>query len=38
MTAQLQDAFFGLFSGATKDTYGWLESLDEQSLAVASAS
>ncbi|ANO51431.1 branched-chain amino acid aminotransferase [Woeseia oceani] len=38
LTAQLQEAFFGLFSGATKDTYGWLEGLDEESIAVASAS
>jgi len=27
MTKQLQDAFFGLFSGRTADTRGWLEAL-----------
>ena len=28
ITHQLQDAFFGLFSGATQDRWGWLEPLD----------
>jgi len=36
ITKQLQDAFFGLFSGATEDTFGWLEGIDAQpSAAVA---
>jgi branched-chain amino acid aminotransferase len=25
VTKQMQDLFFGLFSGSTPDTYGWLE-------------
>jgi branched-chain amino acid aminotransferase len=29
ITKQLQDAFFGLFSGATDDRHGWLEGMDE---------
>jgi branched-chain amino acid aminotransferase len=28
MTKLLQDAFFGLFSGATADKWHWLEPLD----------
>jgi branched-chain amino acid aminotransferase len=36
ITKQLQDAFFGLFSGTTEDTFGWLEGIDAQpSAAVA---
>ncbi len=35
ITRQLQDAFFGLFSGETEDTDGWLEGLDAQPVAVA---
>lgn len=35
LTKQLQDAFFGLFSGATEDRYGWLEGLDDQPVAAA---
>ena len=27
LTAKLQDAFFGLFNGRTKDQWGWLEAL-----------
>jgi branched-chain amino acid aminotransferase len=27
ITRKLQDLFFGLFSGTTKDKWGWLESL-----------
>ena len=27
MTKKIQDLFFGLFSGKTPDTYGWLETL-----------
>lgn len=38
VTTALQDAFFGLFDGRTDDEYGWLEGLDEEPLAVASAS
>ncbi len=29
VTQQLQSDFFGLFSGATEDKWGWLEPLDE---------
>jgi len=35
ITRQLQDAFFGLFSGETEDTDGWLEGLDAQPVAAA---
>ncbi|HSD71017.1 MAG TPA: branched-chain amino acid transaminase [Woeseiaceae bacterium] len=38
ITKRLQDAFFGLFSGATKDTEGWLEGLDHPKAAVAAGS
>lgn len=38
MTKQLQGAFFGLFSGATDDRYGWLEALDEPRALAAGAS
>lgn len=38
ITKQLQDAFFGLFSGATEDTEGWLEGLDAQPVAAAAGS
>lgn len=42
VTAQLQDAFFGLFSGDTEDTDGWLEGIegagDDAAGAVAAAS
>jgi branched-chain amino acid aminotransferase len=34
---KLQDAFFGLFSGATEDTEGWLEGLDLPKAAAASS-
>ena len=29
ITARLQEAFFGLFSGQTPDTHGWLEPVDD---------
>lgn len=38
ITKQLQDAFFGLFNGATEDTEGWLEGLDHPKAAVAAGS
>jgi branched-chain amino acid aminotransferase len=38
ITKQLQDAFFGLFSGDTEDVDGWLEALDAPAVAAASAS
>jgi len=38
ITKQLQDAFFGLFSGATEDTESWLEGLDAQPVAAAGGS
>lgn len=38
ITKQLQDAFFGLFSGETEDTEGWLEGLDAQPVAAAAGS
>lgn len=38
ITKLLQDAFFGLFSGETKDTEGWLEGLDAQPVAAAAGS
>ena len=27
ITRQIQDAFFGLFNGQTKDRWGWLEPI-----------
>lgn len=33
ITKQLQDAFFGLFSGETEDSYGWLEGIETQAAA-----
>lgn len=36
LTRQLQDAFFGLFSGETEDIDGWLEPVSVESPAVAS--
>jgi len=30
ITQRLQHAFFGLFSGATGDKYGWLDYVDMQ--------
>ncbi|MGH8224213.1 MAG: branched-chain amino acid transaminase [Woeseiaceae bacterium] len=38
VTTQLQEAFFGLFSGATEDGEGWLEGLDAQRSAAAAGS
>lgn len=38
ITRQLQDAFFGLFSGETEDTDGWLDGLDAQPVAAAGGS
>ena len=38
ITKQLQDAFFGLFSGATEDTESWLEGLDAPPVAAAARS
>jgi branched-chain amino acid aminotransferase len=35
ITKKLQDAFFGLFSGETEDTQGWLEGLDAPPVAAA---
>jgi branched-chain amino acid aminotransferase len=35
ITKQLQDAFFGLFSGDTEDTDGWLEPVDSPAIAAA---
>jgi len=35
ITKQLQDAFFGLFTGATEDSEGWLEPVDAQAIAAA---
>ncbi len=35
VTEQLQEAFFGLFSGGTEDRHGWLEGLDRQPAAAA---
>jgi branched-chain amino acid aminotransferase len=37
ITEKLQEAFFGLFSGATADTEGWLEGLDLPNAAAASS-
>ena len=36
ITKQLQDAFFGLFSGETEDTDGWLEAVQAPDVAAAS--
>jgi len=38
VTRQLQDAFFGLFSGDTEDRHGWLEGLDAQPVVAAGGS
>jgi branched-chain amino acid aminotransferase len=38
ITKQMQDAFFGLFSGETEDTEGWLEGLDSPAAAAAANS
>lgn len=35
ITKQLQDAFFGLFTGETEDSDGWLEGLDIERVAAA---
>lgn len=35
VTRQLQELFFGLFSGQTSDEYGWLEGVDLPSVAAA---
>lgn len=35
ITKQLQDAFFGLFTGETEDSDGWLEAVDSQAVAAA---
>lgn len=35
VTKQIQDAFFGLFTGDTEDSDGWLESLDAPVVAAA---
>lgn len=35
VTQKLQDAFFGLFSGDTADSDGWLEAVDEGAVAAA---
>jgi branched-chain amino acid aminotransferase len=37
ITEVLQKAFFGLFSGATPDTHGWLEPVAPATKRVASA-
>jgi len=38
VTAQLQSAFFGLFSGETEDAAGWLEGVEELRVAAAGGS
>jgi len=38
LTKQLQDAFFGLFSGQTEDHLGWLEGLGEPHAIAAAGS
>lgn len=38
VTKRLQDAFFGLFSGQTEDTDGWLEALDAPPAAAVAGS
>ncbi len=35
LTQRLQDAFFGLFSGRTRDEWGWLDPVSMPALAVA---
>lgn len=35
ITEQLQNAFFGLFSGDTEDSHGWLEGVDVPQMAAA---
>ena len=35
ITRQIQDTFFGLFSGATEDHFGWLEPVEENAEQVA---
>jgi branched-chain amino acid aminotransferase len=35
ITERLQSAFFGLFSGDTADTQGWLEGIDDAPIAAA---
>lgn len=37
LTKRLQEAFFGLFTGETEDREGWLEGLDEATVAAAGA-
>lgn len=38
VTARLQSAFFGLFSGETQDTEGWLERVEKPRVAAAGGS
>jgi branched-chain amino acid aminotransferase len=38
VTAKLQSAFFGLFSGETQDTEGWLERVEKPRVAAAGGS
>ena len=38
VTEKLQNAFFGLFSGDTQDTEGWLEEIDGQPIAAVGGS
>ena len=38
ITRQLQDAFFGLFTGKTRDSEGWLESVDLSATTAATGS
>jgi len=38
VTKQLQDAFFGLFSGQTEDEHGWLESIGQPRAVAAGGS
>jgi branched-chain amino acid aminotransferase len=38
LTAKLQAAFFGLFSGDTQDSEGWLEPVETRRAAAATAS
>ena len=35
VTEQLQNAFFGLFSGKTEDIDGWLDGLEDTPVAAA---
>ncbi len=37
ITEQLQQAFFGLFSGTTADKWGWLDYVDMSAPRVAAA-